>query len=80
VIGFLCILLVAGMMRHMFAASDIVQPGAGLGTGAGIGAFLITPWIALNAVYAMKPAALVLIDGGYAILGCAIIGLVLTLF
>lgn len=80
VIGFLCILVVAGMMRHLFASSGIVEPGAGIVAGAGIGAFLVAPWIGLNAVYAMKPARLVLIDGGYATLGCAIIGLVLTLF
>lgn len=79
-IGFLCILLVAGMMRYLFAAAGIDTPRAGLLHGAGIGGFLIAPWIALNAVYAMHRPALAVIDGGYAVLGCAIIGLVLALF
>jgi hypothetical protein len=33
-----------------------------------------------NYAYAMRPRALTLIDGGYAVIGCTIIGIVLTLF
>jgi hypothetical protein len=73
-------LLVAGMMRHTFAMSGIATPGSALVAGLGIGAFFITPWIALNNAYTSRPPALTAIDSGYAILGCGIIGTVLALF
>lgn len=77
--GFLCQLIVAGMMRHMFTLSGIDTLGAGLIAGLGIGLFLITPWIALNTFYSMRSKMLIVIDGGYATLACAIKGLVLAL-
>lgn len=77
--GFVCTLIVAGMMRHMLAASGITAPVAGLVAGAGVGLFFITPWLTLNVLYAMRPLRLAAIDGGYATLACAIMGLVLTL-
>ena len=40
-------ILVAGMMRHIFAASGIDTAGALL-SGLGIGAFFIVPWIMIN--------------------------------
>ncbi|WP_417589646.1 DUF1761 domain-containing protein [Pararhodobacter oceanensis] len=78
--GFLCVLVVAGMMRHAFIMSGINTPMAGLVAGLGIGLFFITPWITLNALFGMKPKELPMIDGGYATLGCGVMGLVLTLF
>jgi hypothetical protein len=80
VIGFIAILLVAGMMRHLLASTGLESVASGMQAGFGVGAFLITPWIALNAAYAGRPAALVAIDGGYATLACTVMGLVLTLF
>ena len=79
-VGFVFQLIVAGMMRHVFEASGTVGVGAGLVAGAGIGAFFITPWIGLNNAYGGKPWKLTLIDGGYATVACALMGLVLTLF
>ena len=73
-------LCVAGMMRHIFMMSGIESPGAGLVSGLGIGLFIVLPWTAMNYAYAMRPAKLTLIDGGYAVTGCAVIGLVLGLF
>jgi hypothetical protein len=73
-------LLVAGMMRHVFEASGVTTFGAGAIFGAGIGLFFITPWIAINNANSMRPAALTVIDGGYATLACAIMGAVLALF
>ena len=73
-------LLVAGMMRHTFALSGIDTAGKGLVSGLGIGLFFISPWIMINNAYGMRPFQLTLIDSGYATFGCAIIGLVLTLF
>jgi len=73
-------ILVAGMMRHVFAMSGIVTPGAALVAGLGVGLFFITPWIVINNAYPGRPYMLSFIDGGYATFGCAIIGLVLGLF
>lgn len=80
IIGFLATAVVAGMMRYVFGMAAIDTPGYGLVSGLGIGAFLITPWLAMCYGFAGRPAKLTLIDGGYAIAGCAVIGLVLTLF
>ncbi|QYK41968.1 MAG: DUF1761 domain-containing protein [Paracoccaceae bacterium] len=79
ILSALCMLLVAGMMRHVFAAGGVATPGAGLVSGLGIGAFFIAPWVMINNAYAMRPFSLTLIDGGYAVCGCGLIGLVLTL-
>jgi len=72
-------ILVAGMMRHTFAMGEITTPGKGLLTGLGIGLFFISPWIMINNAYGMRPFRLTLIDGGYAVFGCGLMGLVLTL-
>lgn len=80
VIGFIAILLVAGMMRHLLASAGLESVASGTLAGFGVGAFLITPWIALNAGYTGRPALLVAIDGGYATLACTVMGAVLTLF
>lgn len=76
----LAMLLVAGMMRHTFALSGIDTVGKGIVTGLGVGLFFISPWIMINNAYGDRPFRLTLIDGGYATLGCTVIGLVLTLF
>lgn len=73
-------ILVAGMMRHTFALSGIDTLGKGLVSGLGIGLFFISPWIMINNGYGGRPFKLTLIDGGYATFGCAIIGLVLSIF
>lgn len=78
--SFVCIILVTGMMRHTFALSGIDTFGKGLVSGIGIGAFFISPWLALNNLYGMRPFRLTLIDAGYATFGCAVIGGILTLF
>lgn len=80
VISGICMLLVAGMMRHMFAMAGIDGAAKGLVSGIGIGLFFIAPWIAMNIAYAMRPRALAIIDGGYAVVGCGVIGLVLGIF
>uniref|UniRef100_UPI00249171F4 DUF1761 domain-containing protein n=1 Tax=Litoreibacter halocynthiae TaxID=1242689 RepID=UPI00249171F4 len=72
--------IVAGMMRHTFAASGIDTALSGLVAGLGIGLFFISPWIMINNAYGDRPFKLTLIDGGYASFGCATMGLVLGLF
>ncbi|MGJ8556832.1 MAG: DUF1761 domain-containing protein [Sulfitobacter geojensis] len=80
VMAAVAMVLVAGMMRHTFALSEIDDPGKGLMSGLGIGLFFISPWIMINNGYGGRPFRLTLIDGGYATFGCAIMGLILTLF
>lgn len=79
IISVVSAIIVAGMMRHMFNLSGIDTLGKGLVSGLGIGAFLATPWIATCYAFAGRPTMLILIDSGYAIFGCTVIGVVLTL-
>ncbi|NIY71414.1 DUF1761 domain-containing protein [Marivivens donghaensis] len=79
ILSAIAMLIVAGMMRHLFIMSGIVTLGAGIVSGLGIGAFFIAPWIMINNAYGMRPFKLTAIDSGYAIFGCAIIGAVLVL-
>ena len=79
-ITFVMQLLVAGMMRHVFELGGVDTIGKGLMSGIGIGLFFISPWIAINNIYAMRPGKLTVIDGGYATLACAVMGIVLVLF
>jgi hypothetical protein len=75
----ICMLLVAGMMRHILAMAGIDAPGKSAMTGLGIGLFFIAPWTMINNAYAGRPFRLTVIDGGYAVIGCTLIGLVLAL-
>ncbi len=80
VIGFIALVLVAGMMRHIFASSGLTTLGAGVIGGAGIGAFMITPWVTMNYSFAARAPALMVLDGVNAVVGCAVMGGVLMLF
>lgn len=80
ILSMVAMVIVAGMMRHLFAVSGIGSVGSGLLYGLGIGLFFISPWIMINNAYGGRPFKLTLIDGGYATFGCAIIGAILTLF
>ena len=80
VIGIIAMILVAGMMRHVFQISGIVSLGGGLLAGFGIGAFFVTPWLAMNYAFAMRKSSLTVIDGVNVIVGCSIMGLILSLF
>jgi len=77
--AFLCLLLVAGMMRHTFGMANIDTLVKGLVAGLGIGLFFIAPWITLNVLFSQRPKALAVIDGGYAAIGSAVMGGVLVL-
>lgn len=80
ILSFVCMILVAGMMRHILSMAGIAEVGKSLTVGLGIGLFFISPWIALNNAYGMRPFRLTIIDSGYAICGCAIMGIVLAIF
>ncbi|MGR3315802.1 DUF1761 domain-containing protein [Marinibacterium profundimaris] len=80
VTAFIASVMVAGIMRHTFQGAGITTPAMGSVAGLGFGLFLVSPWIATFYGFSDRPRALVLIDGGYATIGCGLIGLVLTLF
>ena len=80
IISAIMLLVVAGMMRHGLTMAGVETVGQSALAGFGIGAFMATPWIVTNHAYSMKPRTLTLIDGGYATIGCTVIGLVLGLF
>ena len=80
IVAFGAALLVAGMMRHIFALSGIDSFGSGLVSGIGMGAFLASPWLLTCYTFSGRPFRLVLIDAGYATGASAIIGAVLTFF
>ena len=66
-------------MRHILVMVGADSAEYGLMVGFGIGAFLITPWVAMNYAFAQRPAKLALIDGVNSIVGCSVIGVVLVL-
>ena len=80
VVGLVAMGIVAGMMRHVFVMSGLTSIGEGVMGGAGIGAFLITPWVAMNYAFGMRKPMLTLIDGVNSVVGCTIMGVVLNLF
>ena len=80
VLSAISVIVVVGMMRHVLAASGVTSISAGAIEGFGIGAFLIVPWIMMTNEFAGKPFQLTVIDSGYAVIGCTLIGAVLMAF
>jgi len=80
ILSAIAMIIVAGMMRHVFTMAGIDTLGKGVVTGLGVGLCFISPWIMINNAYGGRPFKLTLIDGGYASFGCAVIGVVLSLF
>ena len=69
-------IVVAGMIRHVLAASGVTSILSGAIEEFGIGAFLIVPWLMLNHEFAGKPFQLTVIDCGYAVFGFTPLGVV----
>ena len=80
VIGFVAMLCVAGMMRHVFQMSGVNTMSEGIGGGFGIGAFIITPWMVMNYSFSQRNPMLSLLDGVNSVVGCTIMGLILQVF
>ena len=78
VLSAIAMIVVAGMMRHIFSMAGIVDVSKGLLSGLGVGLFFISPWIMINNAYGDRPFKLTLIDSGYAVFGCGVMGLLLT--
>lgn len=80
IISAIASILVAGMMRHVFEMAGITGAYKGGMAGLGLGLFIVAPWIMTNYAYSMRPRNLTLIDGGYATIGCTIMGVILGIF
>lgn len=80
ILSALAMLLVAGMMRHMLVMSGVSGAIPAAASGFGVGLFFVAPWVMINNAYAGRRVMLTVIDGGYAVTGCTLIGLVLGLF
>lgn len=80
IVSFLMAVLVAGMTRHILVGSGIDTLGKGLTTGLGLGLFVASPWMVTNIMFSNRSKALIWMDCTYTVVGCALIGAVLTLF
>ena len=79
VVSFVCALLVAGMMRHILASTGGHTGFSGMLTGLGLGLFVVAPWIATNVMFSQRSRSLIWMDGVYPVVGCALMGLILTI-
>ena len=79
-VSFVSVLVVSAAMQFLFSQMVVLGIGQGLILGAAVGLLIVLPWIATNYTFGLRPVSLILIDGTYAVAGCAIIGLVLSLF
>ena len=79
VVSFVCALLVAGMMRHILASTGGHTGFSGMLTGLGLGLFVAAPWIATNVMFSQRSRSLIWMDGVYPVVGCALMGLILTI-
>lgn len=70
-------LVISLMMNHFWHMAGISSITAGLFNGLGIGALIVAPWMLINNSYVQRPLMLTLIDGGYAVLACGVMGLIL---
>lgn len=74
------LLVVAFMMRYVFAHMGVTSLFGGLFMGGALGLFLVTPWLALFHGYSMTDHRLTLINGGYVTIGGALMGAIIGLF
>jgi hypothetical protein len=72
--------LVAAIILHVFASSNVTSLGNGTLSGLRLGLFLVTPWTMTSNLFTQKPNRLTLIDGAYATVGCTLMGGILVFF
>jgi hypothetical protein len=80
IVGAIAMVVTAAMMRHVFGVGGITTVPEAVIAGGGLGAFLVAPWLAMNYGFANRSGVLWVIDSVNAIVGCAIMGVVLVLF
>lgn len=80
VVSYICVVLVAGMTRHIFVNSSITDAWPAIVSGLGLGLFVAAPWVATNVMFSQRPKDLIWMDGAYPVIGMALMGLVLSWF
>ena len=73
-----CLLIVAATMRALFLHGGIQGLGNGLLVGATLGGLVVTPFVLLDNMSPPRPALRTAVEGGHAILVCAIMGAILA--
>jgi len=72
------LLVVASTMRTLFLHGEIEGAWDGLLVGTILGTLLVTPILLMTDSPSKRPLGLTLIDGGHAVLICAIMGTILA--
>lgn len=67
-------IVIAGMMRHIFATSGVYGVWLGAVSGFGLGLFIAGSYLMLNYTFAKRPMSLRLIDIGHAAGSATVIG------
>ncbi len=78
IIGIICNILIAGMMRHIFVASGVAGLSNSIVSGLGLGLFIAGAFLMINYSFAHRTAALKWIDIGHAAGVGAVVGGVLS--
>lgn len=78
IVGVLCNIVIAGMMRHIFVASGIAGLTNSIVSGLGLGLFIAGAFLMINYSFAKRPSALKWIDIGHAAGVGAVIGAALN--
>lgn len=79
IVGVICNVVIAGMMRHIFVASGVVGLTNSVVSGLGLGLFIAGAFLMINYSFAKRSAALKWIDIGHAAGVGAVIGGALSL-
>lgn len=77
IISIIALIVVAYAFGDLFRRIGINTLASGAKTGAVIGIAIVAAYLAVNYAYQARPLALWVIDGGYAVIGAAIIGAVI---
>ena len=72
------LVIVASTMRALFLRGGVHGLWTGLGIGVTLGALIVTPILLLSGIHPRRGNRLTLIDGGHAVLICALMGAILA--
>ena len=78
IIGIVCNIIIAGMMRHIFVASGVAGLTNSVVSGLGLGLFIAGAFLMINYSFAKRSSALKWIDIGHAAGVGAVIGAALS--
>ncbi len=78
IIGIICNIVIAGMMRHIFVASGVTGLTNSIVSGLGLGLFIAGAFLMINYSFAKRSTSLKLIDIGHAAGVGAVIGAALS--